>query len=81
MAHIIKFVPIDERESIIQVQEFIDHARNSYMGIIGLRKEDFEKPVWTFDMRLLGQKREKNAHIKFTMHEEITPPRRYSSKG
>lgn len=73
MAHIIKFVPRDERESIIQVQAFIDHARNSYMGIIGLGKEDFDKSIWTFDMRLLGQKREKNAHIKFTMHEEIIP--------
>lgn len=80
MAHIISFVPRDERDSIIQVQTFINHARNSYMGIIGLGKEDFDRSVWTFDMRLLGQKREKNAHIKFTRHEEIvtrgtTPPK------
>lgn len=70
MAHIIKFVPRDELESVIQVQKFIDHARNSYMGIIGLRNIDFDQPVWTFDMRLLGQKRMKNAHIKFTKREE-----------
>lgn len=71
MAHIINFVPRHEREAVIQVQAFIDHARSSYMGIIDLSSEDFDKPVWTFDMRLLGQKRAKNAHIKFTLHEEV----------
>lgn len=73
MAQIIKFVPKDECESILQVQAFIDHASNSYMGIIGLGKKDFDKTVWTIDMRVLGQKREKNAHIKFTKHEENVP--------
>ena len=70
MAHIVRFVPKDELDSIQQLQEFIEHARNCYMGIIGLSKEDFDKSVWTIDLRLLGQKREKNAHLKFTKHEE-----------
>lgn len=43
------------------------------MGIIGLSKKDFDKSVWTVDMRLLGQKRAKSAHIKFTVHEEVVP--------
>ena len=69
MVHILQFNPKEMLDAKVQIDEFVAHARRNYMGIIGLDEEDFDKSVWTFDMRVLGQKRVKNAHIKFTRHE------------
>lgn len=73
MANVIQFVPKDELDAKKQLSAFIDHARNTYMAVIELDKQKFDRPVWSFDMRVLGQKRVKNAHIKFVKYEEKVP--------
>lgn len=70
MTSVVQFVPKSELEAIEQVKAFIEHARNTYMGVIGLDMSDFDSPVWSFDMRVLGGKRVKGAHIKFVRYEE-----------
>ena len=74
MTEIVRFVSKAERDTKSQIESFIGHARTNYTGVLGLGSADFEKSVWSFDLRLMGGKRIKHAHVKF-VKQEFSPPR------
>lgn len=73
MNNISKFIPKGLIETKANIEDFITYARNNYMSVIGLCPKDFDLPIWSFDLKLLGSKRAKNAHVKFAKLEFKAP--------
>lgn len=69
MSQIKQFVPKAELDATQQIKAFVAHAKFNYMGVLGLNSNAFDNNVWTVDLRTLGSKRAKNAHLKFTRFE------------
>jgi len=73
VSNILRYIPNATLEAYSNIDEFVSYARHNYMSVIGLDENDFESTIWSIDLKVLGAKRTKTSHLKFSKIEIAVP--------